>query len=101
MIKIATLGNIHDEGLKILRESNYEIVDISDFSIGNLKKCLTAVDAIAIRTAKLTGDILETCNSLKIVSRHGVGFDNVDLDYLNQNKIALAITGSSNAMTVS
>ena len=101
MIKIATLGNIHDEGLKILRESNYEIVDISDFSIGNLKKCLTEVDAIAIRTAKLTGDILETCNSLKVVSRHGVGFDNVDLDYLNQNKIALAITGSSNAMTVS
>ena len=44
---------------------------------------------------------MKECNKLRIVSRHGVGFDNVDLDYLNQNKIALAITGSSNAMTVS
>ena len=38
--------------------------------------------------------------SNKIVSRHGVGYDNVDLKYLNKTKIALAITGSSNAVTV-
>ena len=29
-----------------------------------------------------------------------MGYDNVDLDFLNKNKIALAITGTSNAVSV-
>jgi D-3-phosphoglycerate dehydrogenase len=44
--------------------------------------------------------VLEKCHKLKIVSRHGVGYDNVDLNYLNEKKIALAITGTANAVTV-
>jgi len=100
MIKVATMGKIHDDGINILRESNFEIVNISDFSRENLINYLRDVDAIAIRTATLSKNILEECKSLKIISRHGVGYDNVDLDYLNQEKIALTITGSSNAITV-
>ena len=37
------------------------------------------VEAIAIRTAKLDEELLKNCRNLKIVARHGVGFDNVDL----------------------
>ena len=44
--------------------------------------------------------MLSHCKSLKIVARHGVGYDSVDLEYLNQNKIPLAITGKSNAVSV-
>ena len=44
---------------------------------------------------------MSKCNKLKIVARHGVGYDNVDLDYLNKKNIALAITGQSNAISVS
>ncbi len=44
---------------------------------------------------------MKSCQSLKIVSRHGVGFDNVDIKYLKKKNIALGITGTSNAITVS
>tara|TARA_B100000315_G_C14565657_1_gene582809 strand:- start:272 stop:1249 length:978 start_codon:yes stop_codon:yes gene_type:complete len=100
MKKIATLGQMHDDGLKLLKNYKYSIVNISDYSNNNLKDKLKDVDAIALRTVKLTKDILKECKSLKIVARHGVGYDNVDLNYLNKEKIALAITGSANAVTV-
>jgi len=100
MPKIALMGQIHEEGLKVLNDSNFNIIEIADYSDENLRKKLIDVDAISLRTAELHSEILQECKSLKIVSRHGVGYDNVDLNYLNKKKIALAITGSANAVTV-
>ena len=61
---------------------------------------LGGVHGIALRTAQLDEEILSECPKLQIVARHGVGYDNVDLNYLNQNKQALAITGTANAVSV-
>ena len=47
-----------------------------------LKESLKNVDGILLRTSKLDQDILQHCDNLKIISRHGVGYDNVDLDFL-------------------
>jgi len=100
MPKVALMGKIHKDGLKILEDSQFNFIEITDYSYNNLSKELTDVDAIALRTAKLSQTILQECKSLKIVARHGVGYDNVDINYLNKEKIALAITGSANAVTV-
>ena len=70
------------------------------FEIQNLKEQLKDVDGILLRTTKIDKEILEHCDNLKIISRHGVGYDNVDLDFLNENKIALCITSTSNAVSV-
>ena len=99
-MKIATMGPLHSDGLSILEKNDYNVFEVTDFSSDSLIAKLQNVDGIALRTAKLTKDVLEKCHKLKIVSRHGVGYDNVDLNYLNEKKIALAITGTANAMTV-
>ena len=100
MHKVALMGQIHEDGLKILKDSNFNIIEIANYSYENLIKELIDVSAIVLRTYELPQKILKKCKSLKIVSRHGVGYDNVDLNYLNNEKIALAITGSANAVTV-
>ena len=100
MMKIDTMGPLHSDGLSILEKNDYDVFEVTDFSSESLIAKLQDVDGIALRTAKLTKDVLEKCQKLKIVSRHGVGYDNVDLNYLNEKKIALAITGTSNAVTV-
>ena len=99
-MKIATMGPLHSDGLSILEKNDYDVFEVTDFSTDSLIAKLQDVDGIALRTAKLTKDVLEKCQKLKIVSRHGVGYDNVDLNYLNEKKIALAITGTANAVTV-
>ena len=100
MKKIALIGEMHPDGINILKNNEYEVVNITDFSNENLLKQLKDVDGIGLRTAQLNKQILSSCNSLKIISRHGVGYDNIDLDFLNKNKIALAITGTSNSVSV-
>ena len=100
MTKIAMMGSIHSDGWSVLEKNGCDVFEITDFSSDSLKGKLQDADGIALRTARLTKDILEKCHKLKIVSRHGVGYDNVDINYLNDNKIALAITGTANAVTV-
>lgn len=100
MLKIAMMGQIHEDGWKILKQKNYDVFDITDFSKENLKKQLKDVKAVGLRTATLDKEILECCPNIKIISRHGVGYDNVDLNFLNDHNQALAITGTSNAVSV-
>ena len=100
MTKIAMMGEIHEDGWKNLKQQNIDIVNIANFSKENLIKELKDVDAVALRTATLNQDVLQHCPKIKIISRHGVGYNNVDLNYLNNNYQALAVTGTSNAVSV-
>ncbi|MDC3149380.1 hydroxyacid dehydrogenase [Alphaproteobacteria bacterium] len=100
-MKIAILGTVHAKGLEFLKNNEFEVFEVDNFEIQSLKESLKNVDGILLRTSKLDQDILQHCDNLKIISRHGVGYDNVDLDFLNKNKIALGITSTSNAASVS
>ena len=99
-MKVAVLGKVDQKGLSFLKENEFKVIEIENFEIQYLKEQLKDVDGILLRTTKLDKEILEHCDNLKIISRHGVGYDNVDLDFLNENKIALCITSTSNAVSV-
>ena len=99
-MKVAILGSVHQKGWDFLKENNFEVFEVKNFEIENLKKELEFVDGILLRTSKLNEDILSNCKNLKIIARHGVGYDNVDINYLNKSKIALGITSTSNAVSV-
>ena len=100
MMKIAVLGEIHQDGWKVFENNKLESFELFNIDESNLKKELRKVDAILLRTAKLSNDVISYCKKLKIVSRHGVGYDNVNIDYLSENNIALGITSTSNAVSV-
>ena len=100
MNKIAIIGPHHQDGWDVLQKMNFDVFEITDLTKKNLIKELIDVEGIALRTAKLDEEILSKCSKLKIVARHGVGYDSIDVNFLNQKKIALAITGTSNSVSV-
>ena len=101
MKKIAIIENIHKDGLEIInKDPDYEYELISDVSEENLIKKLPDYDACTLRVSKLNRNILKHCPKLKVISRHGVGFDNVDLEYIKNNNITLLITATANAVAV-
>ena len=53
-----------------------------------------------MRVSKLNESILKHCPNLKVISRHGVGYDNVDLSYIKKKNISLLITATANAVAV-
>ena len=100
-MRIAIIGEMHLDGWEILKKSNFEVFEVTNFDKNNLIQELKNVDGIILRTAaNLTSDVLKKCKKIKIIARHGVGYDNVDLEFLNKNNIALGITGTSNAVSV-
>ena len=67
-MKIAILGNVHNDGWEVLKESQFECFEITNFDEKNLKNQLADVDAILLRTSNLNADILSNCKNLKIIA---------------------------------
>ena len=100
-MKVGVVGEIHKSGFEIFEKNNIEYFVTENKEEKQLKEELKDVDGIVVRTVKLNKNILSNAKNLKVVARHGVGYDNVDTNFLNENKIALAITGTSNSVSVS
>ena len=99
-MKIGLVGSIHEFGWEVLRSQGHSIIEVTDISANNLKKELADVSGIVLRTAQMPNEVIDACPNLQIIARHGVGYDNVDLNYLNKKKIALGVTGTANAVSV-
>ena len=96
MSKIAVVDKIHSDGIKLLEKNNkfqYEVIE--DLSKKNLISKLPAFDGITLRRGKIDAEILEKCKNLKVISRHGVGYDNVDIKFLKKNNITLLVTATT------
>ena len=101
MKKILVIQPIHEEGINLLKNnSNFEYEVVNNVDTEFLKSKIKDCDGISIRTAKLSGDVIEAANNLKIISRHGVGYDNIDLQVSKKKDITLAITATANAVAV-
>ena len=101
MKKIAVIEKIHNDGLELLKKNQgYDYELITDITEENLIKKLPEFDACTLRVSKLNENILKHCPKLKVISRHGVGYDNVDLNYIKTKNITLLITATANAVAV-
>ena len=101
MKKIAIIEQIHNDGLELFtKSSDYEYELITDVSEENLIKKLPEFDGCTLRVSKLNENILKHCTKLKVISRHGVGYDNVDLSFIKEKNISLLITATANAVAV-
>jgi D-3-phosphoglycerate dehydrogenase len=98
---ILILGRIHEAGLDILRARpgvSFEIM--AQPAEPDILALAPTADAIILRTTKLTAAAIDSAPKLKIVSRHGVGYDNVDMAALDRRRIPLTLVGNVNALSV-
>ena len=102
MKKILVIQPIHEAGIELLKNNqNYEFEVVENVDPENLKKKIKFCDGATIRTAKLTNDIINEAKNIKIISRHGVGYDNIDLVASKNKKVTITITATANAVAVS
>lgn len=99
--KLLVIGQIHDAGYaQLAARDDVDVVRLDAPTNESVATEIVDADAVAIRTFQLGRDLLEKAEKLRIVSRHGVGFDNVDVAYLTERKIPLSVVGNVNAVTV-
>lgn len=71
--------DIAEEGKEYLRSKGYEIQMGNGWTEADLIRDVADCDAVLLRTAEMTAAVLEAGKRLKIVARHGAGYNNVDL----------------------
>ena len=98
--KILVIQNIHQEGIKLLEDNSSYEFEIFDEINEDLKQKIVDCDAISIRTAKLPNEIISSAKKLQVISRHGVGYDNIDLKSTKEIGATLTITATANAVAV-
>lgn len=101
MKKILVIQPLRAEALALFDQRSdvsYEVV--TDFSKENLLKHVADADAITVRDAPLPKEVLAAAPKVKIVSRHGVGYDNIPVDYCTSRGIPVTVVGDVNAISV-
>jgi D-3-phosphoglycerate dehydrogenase len=75
--------------------SSIETYDRSDF-----RSKLSDADAIILRAVNLDAELIANAERLKVISKHGVGLDNVDIDTASEHGVVVCNTPQANSRTV-
>ena len=97
-----------NDGLDKKAISNLELlgcdVDTNHYDIENLKEKIKEVDCIVIRSAtKIRRELIDEAikgGKLKLIIRGGVGLDNIDVQYAEQNGIKVRNTPNASSSSV-
>ena len=86
---------------EILQAAEYEVVLLEKYTDkGDLLAAVADVDALIVRSDKVTKEVLDAAKNLKIVVRAGAGFDNVDCEEAKQRGIVVMNTPGQNSNAV-
>ena len=77
-----------------------DVIIEEDIAESAVISAVADVHAIIVRNAVITRSVVEAARQLQVVSRTGVGYDNVDIPALNERGIPLTITPNANATSV-
>jgi D-3-phosphoglycerate dehydrogenase / 2-oxoglutarate reductase len=99
--RVLIAGKVHQAGIAMLRQRADITLDLVEAVTAEAYlPFLPDADAILLRTQPMSRDDIAKATKLKIVSRHGVGYDAVDVTALNARNIPLAIVGDVNSRAV-
>lgn len=94
---------IHESGIASLgsiRVLQRHYVPREDEDNVDLMEAIGQADGLIVRGMPVTADLLEKAPRLKIVAKHGAGFDNIDVASASARGIAVTTTGDANAASV-
>ena len=98
--KILMSQPIHEEGMKYITSSGYEARVAPDFSEATLIREIQDAAGFLVRTAEIPASVINAGKVLKVIGRHGVGYDNIDVKAATARKIPVCITPRANALSV-
>lgn len=100
-MKVVIPQDITAAGKDYLLERGYEVVIGSgNTDLEVMKKEVADADAILARTAPYPAEVLAAATKLQVIGRHGIGVDNIDVDYCTEKGIYVCFAPTSNAISV-
>ena len=90
------------EGIRqIVEEAGYELCLLEKYTDkAQLLEAVAEVDALIVRSDKVTAEVIDAAKNLKIVVRAGAGYDNVDLEAATKRGVVVMNTPGQNSNAV-
>jgi len=98
--KILIPQDVSEAGKRYLRDRGYEIKMGSGISVQTLQDEVGDCHGILARTARYPAEVLRAGTHLKVIGRHGVGVDNIDVEAATELGIYVTNAPESNAGSV-
>ena len=99
MSKILFTENVDPAGPELLEKAGFELI-MADRDSRIIEENIKDAEAVLTRIYELPSDLLETGKNLKIVSKHGVGYDNIPVAWCKAHHIAVTVTPGANSQSV-
>lgn len=87
-------------GKEFLLSKGYELRVLEDSSVENICNHISDCSAILARTAPYPKEVFDAAPYLKVLARHGVGCDNIDLSAATAHGVQVCNTPFANANSV-
>jgi D-3-phosphoglycerate dehydrogenase len=99
-MKVLISDNLAPVGAEILKDAGLEVDINTGLAPEELKKIIGNYDGLVIRSAtKVTEEIVEAADNLKVVGRAGIGLDNVDIPSASKKGVVVMNAPDGNATT--
>ncbi len=98
--KVLIPQDITDAGKDYLRENGCEVIIGSASDTDTIIREVADCDAILARTALYPKAVIDAAPKLKVIGRHGIGVDNIDVQHCTEQGIYVTFAPHSNANSV-
>ncbi|OQB42872.1 MAG: D-3-phosphoglycerate dehydrogenase [Candidatus Latescibacteria bacterium ADurb.Bin168] len=100
--RVLILQPIHEAGLTALRNAGLEIVHAPDATRETLLRLIPEADGLIVRTTqyRIDAEVMDASPRLKVIGRHGVGVDHIDLVAAEARGITVVNTPLANSQGV-
>ncbi len=90
---------IDPAGLEILSRY-FDLVYIPDSPKVKLEEAVQEAHGIGVRLAPVSAEMIASAPHLKVIAKHGVGYDNIDVSAATARRIPVVTTPKANAISV-
>ncbi len=99
-MKVLVADPISEEAIVVMRNAGLEVDVKTDLSQEELIKIIPEYDALIVRSrTKVTREIIESAEKLKIIGRAGVGVDNIDIEAATERGIIVVNAPGGNTVS--
>lgn len=99
MEKIFLTEHIHDDAVAYLKE-HFEVVQGTSTEASEIIRQAQGCAGILIRSAKITAEIMDAIPTLKVIAKHGMGVDNIDVAHATEKGVLVVNAPYSNMNAV-
>ena len=100
---LVTAPRLAKAGADLLAQAGARVIYLSDpDSAEEVERIMATepVEAVISRTVELSARAIAACPTLKVISKHGVGVSNIDVDAATARGIPVYVTPGANAQSV-